>query len=166
MDQTIKYETIIIAKPDINQETQKQIYDNLHTSLDRWGGREVRFENWGKRKLAYPIKKSPKGIYFFISYLGNNKIVREIERSLKLTENILRVFTKRLCSGDAITEADLTAQPVFQAGDIEEASSMGGDFEDSILPHEDHEEKKISRTRGSSEKEDEPAEDENKTELL
>lgn len=91
-----KYETVVIVKTNLSQEAQRKFREKFLALLDKHGGREVRFEVWGKRKLAYPIKNNVKGIYYYIIYLSDNRFVNEFSRILKITDYILRFMTVKL----------------------------------------------------------------------
>ncbi|MBM4387498.1 MAG: 30S ribosomal protein S6 [Deltaproteobacteria bacterium] len=91
-----KYETIVIVKTELSQEAQKKFRERFLALVDKHGGREIRFEVWGKRKLAYSIKNNSKGIYYCIVYLSDNKFVSEFTRVLKITDYVLRFMTVNL----------------------------------------------------------------------
>lgn len=92
----IKYETLLVAKPDITDEQIEELHVKLGKKLTERGGKEIAFQNWGKRKLAYEIKDNLKGVYLYYRYLGLGTVVGDIERMLSITEPVLRFISVSL----------------------------------------------------------------------
>lgn len=90
------YETTVITRTDMNQEGLKGLQDRLNTVAAQFHGEIVLTEDWGKRKLAYPIKKETRGNYTYFVYTGNGNVVHEVERNLRLHDHVLRFLTVRL----------------------------------------------------------------------
>jgi small subunit ribosomal protein S6 len=88
-----KYETVIVTRTDAGQEAQKRLYEKIQELVQKAEGHHVRFELWGKRRLAFPIKKALKGIYLYHVFLANETFVRELNRMLRLNTNVLRYMT-------------------------------------------------------------------------
>jgi small subunit ribosomal protein S6 len=63
-------------------------------------------ENWGKRRLAYEIRKQLKGIYMYYQFLGHSQLVKEMERNFRMAESVIRYFTTRIDEN-----VDPTARP-------------------------------------------------------
>ena len=86
-----KYETITLVDSDRGDEGREKVLSRIREALDKTGAREVRFEDWGRRKLAYRLRRSKasKAHYLYLLYLGGNKTVAEVERLLKITEEAL-----------------------------------------------------------------------------
>jgi small subunit ribosomal protein S6 len=109
-----KFETVIVIRTDITEDSIEAFHAKVFDTLKRLGGHEVKFEVWGKRKLAYEIKKNMKGIYIYYLYLAPPAAIDELERSLRLNELVLRFLTVHLAenvdpdSYDLTSEADLT----------------------------------------------------------
>lgn len=88
-----RYETILIAHVDLSE-------DELSNLIARYGGIVtgqkgilVKVERWGKRRLAYLIKKQMRGFYILIDYAGVSAVVNELERNLKIDDKILKYMT-------------------------------------------------------------------------
>jgi len=88
-----EYETIYILKPDLTEDEGGEVNSKLDDVLNREGARILKREPWGKKKLAYEIKKQPKGVYFSLKYLSLPKAVTEFERSMKILEPVLKFQT-------------------------------------------------------------------------
>jgi len=64
--------------------------------VEAGGGTLLKIENWGRRKLAYEVKKQLKGIYIFFRYLGSPGLVEEVERNLHLTDSVIRQYSVKI----------------------------------------------------------------------
>ena len=93
---TREYETIFILKPDVTNEVIGTTNSKIRGVLEAGGGTLLKIENWGRRKLAYEVKKQLKGIYIFFRYLGNPGLVEEIERNLRLTDSVIRHYSVKM----------------------------------------------------------------------
>lgn len=91
-----EYETIFILKPDTNSEQISSILERVRKIIEGMKGKSLQIENWGKRRLAYEIKKELKGVYLYWKYLGNQGLVEELERNLKMIDTVIRYVTIRL----------------------------------------------------------------------
>ncbi len=90
------YETIIITKTELSDEALKTLQDRMGAIAVQFGGGVVLHEDWGKKKLAYPIKKESRGHYTYLVYNGKGEVVHEIERNLRIHEHVLRFMTVNL----------------------------------------------------------------------
>jgi small subunit ribosomal protein S6 len=88
-----KYETLFVVQPDLPEDQLTAIKTKTQSVLTGHGGHEIVYQDWGKRKLAYPIKKFQKGNYLYYRYLGDGKAVAEIERSLRVNDVVLRYIS-------------------------------------------------------------------------
>jgi small subunit ribosomal protein S6 len=91
-----EYETIFILRPETNQDGISLVNQRVRTVIDGAGGRVVKLDNWGKRKLAYEVNKNLKGIYLYWQYLGNTGVVEEIERNLRMLDSVIRYYTVKV----------------------------------------------------------------------
>ncbi len=85
-----RYETIYITREDASEEQIQSIKEKLQGIIERAQGKILRVENWGKKPLAYKIKKNLKGFYVFLDYVGNPGLVDEVDRALKHIEEVIR----------------------------------------------------------------------------
>ena len=88
-----EYETIYILRPDTQNEKVAEVNQRVRTIIETMGGVVLNVDNWGKRKLAYEIKKELKGIYLFWQYLGSAKVVTEFERNMRMLDHVVRYMT-------------------------------------------------------------------------
>ena len=91
-----KYETVFILRPELPDEQMEAVRKRLTDAVTNTGGLEITYQDWGKRRLAYPLKKSPKGNYMYFRYLGEGATVLEFERHLKVMDDVLRYLTVKL----------------------------------------------------------------------
>ena len=88
-----EYETIIIVDPDSGSDGIQKVLDRSRDALKKTKGQEVRYEDWGVRRLAYACKKHRRGNYLYLLYLGTEGTVAELERLLRITEASLKYQT-------------------------------------------------------------------------
>lgn len=84
-----KYEIVYIIHPDLEGSTSK-ITEKVKSILEKSGGKVLNEESWGKKKLAYEIGKNSVGIYEFLLVEMESASVKEVERTLRLSEEIIR----------------------------------------------------------------------------
>jgi small subunit ribosomal protein S6 len=87
------YENVFIARQDISSAQIETITDSMVTLIDETGGRVSRREYWGVRSLAYRMKKNKKGHYVLLNFEAPSSTVLEMERQMRLNEDILRILT-------------------------------------------------------------------------
>ncbi|MBU4477727.1 MAG: 30S ribosomal protein S6 [Candidatus Omnitrophica bacterium] len=88
-----KYEGIFILKVSLDNDAQQKLVEEIKEIITKNKGEIEQVQSWGKRKLAYPIKKQSEGIYYLIDFKLLPEMVKKIESVLKLNELILRVMT-------------------------------------------------------------------------
>lgn len=92
----IGYETTYILRPDVSEDGQRTFLEKLKGIIAAHGGQVVAVEDWGKRRLAYPIQKESRGYYTYILFTGNNALVAELERNMRINEAVLRFLSVKL----------------------------------------------------------------------
>ena len=90
------YETVLIARSEITQAQADAVADAVTAQLETDGGAVKKREYWGLRSLAYRIKKNRKGHYILLGLEAPSPAVVEMERQLKLNEDVLRFMTIRI----------------------------------------------------------------------
>lgn len=91
-----EYETIYILQPTTPPSEAEKVSSRIVEVLSRLDGQLVQVDNWGKRRLAYPIRKSSRGIFVYVRYVGGNDLVAGIERNLRLLNPVMRFQTVRV----------------------------------------------------------------------
>jgi small subunit ribosomal protein S6 len=88
-----RYELIFIVQPELSDEETKAVSDRYLQIITAQKGIIIKTEDWGKRRLAYDIKKQSRGTYILVDFYGPGSMIREIERNLKIDDNILKFIT-------------------------------------------------------------------------
>lgn len=88
-----RYETVIIVPADLPDDEVIGLSDRYKGIITNHKGLVMKIEKWGKRKLAYEIKKHNRGFYMLIDFAGQSAVVAELERNLKIDDKILKFMT-------------------------------------------------------------------------
>jgi len=92
---TRDYELAFILHPEVSEEQTRSILDRIEQIVAEHGGQVVKVNQWGRRRLAYPIQRQRDGIYVFIDMILTPETVNELERTLKVSEIVLRHMMRR-----------------------------------------------------------------------
>ena len=114
------YETIIIVQPDLGEEETKALAAKVQEVITSMKGNFMRLEDWGARKLAYPINKFNRGRYYFLRFDGDAPLIAELERRLRLDDKVLRYQSVRL---EKDTVAPASAAPKASAEEAAKETS-------------------------------------------
>ena len=95
-DDMALYEHLLIARQDISAQQVDALATHLKTIVEGEGGKVEKQEYWGLRGLAYRIKKNRKGHYVLLNLNAPAKAIFELERQLKINEDVLRFLTVRV----------------------------------------------------------------------
>jgi len=119
-----EYETIFIVNPDAATEVVEQAAGRICDAIKRLDGKLLRAENWGRRRLAYPVARQRKGVYIYLKYLGYTAMVAEVERNLRMLEPVIKFLTIRVDAdvdpeAAAVREEDISFVSQFEDDDEE-----------------------------------------------
>jgi small subunit ribosomal protein S6 len=92
---TRDYELGFILQPEVNEEQTRAVLDRVEQVVVNHSGQIVRVNQWGRRRLAYPIQHNRDGFYVFIDMILTPETVIELDRTLKVSEDVLRYMIKR-----------------------------------------------------------------------
>jgi len=92
-----QYELMVILDPEVDERTVAPSLDKLLGVIGKDGGSVDNVDIWGRRRLAYEIKKKPEGIYAVVNFTSEPATAKELDRQLGLNESVLR--TKLLRPG-------------------------------------------------------------------
>jgi small subunit ribosomal protein S6 len=129
-----EYETIYVLRPDVTQENARKIATRVEEVTQRTGGKLTLVETWGRRQLAYMVGKYRRGVYVYLRFLGNGTLVSELERNLRLVDDVLKYQTVKL--RDDIDPRDVAVNP----DDVK--------FEEIQPPEQEEEDEPIERILG------------------
>jgi len=88
------YEVMFIVRSDMVDEDLNKLISTLESSVTSAGG-TVKTEIWGKRRLAYTVRRFNEGIFVLLVIEGSGVLVREVERRLRVTEPVIKFITVR-----------------------------------------------------------------------
>ncbi|MEG1498560.1 MAG: 30S ribosomal protein S6 [Bacteroidales bacterium] len=91
-----QYETVFIMTPVLSEEQAKEAVKRYQALLKEQGAEIVFEDNWGLRKLAYPIQKKGTGFYYLIEFKADGKVVNTLETAFRRDEKMLRFLTVKL----------------------------------------------------------------------
>ena len=89
------YEIGYILNPEVNEEQTRAILERIEQIVANYDGQVLKVNQWGRRKLAYPIEHHRDGFYVFIDTILTPETVTELDRTLKVSEEVLRHLIKR-----------------------------------------------------------------------
>jgi small subunit ribosomal protein S6 len=89
------YELGFILPPEVNEEQTRAILDRVEQIVTNYDGQIVKVNQWGRRRLAYPINHHRDGYYVFVDMILTPETVAELDRTLKVSEEVLRHLIKR-----------------------------------------------------------------------
>ena len=90
------YETVFILTPVLSDEQMKEAVEKFKDVLQKEGAEIVNEEEWGLKKLAYPIQKKSTGFYCLLEFKGEPTIVKKLETAYRRDERVLRFLVFRL----------------------------------------------------------------------
>ena len=116
-----EYEIIYIMKPDLTDEDQKNLVAKIESIITDNSGQVLKTTSMGKRKLFHETKNQLRGSFVHSIFLGNNKLVPELERKLRIDENVIRYQTIKLI--DLVTDIDARKE-YYSSSKFEEVSAV------------------------------------------
>ena len=129
------YELGIVINPEVGDEQARALVERVGHIITNNGGQVVRVNAWGRRRLAYPIQHFRDGLYFFYDLILDPSTIAEIERNIRVNEDVIRHLMKlrdsrvvaqqrqRDIEMDAQREADAQAQAAAEAARAEAAAN-------------------------------------------
>ncbi|WP_455243595.1 30S ribosomal protein S6 [Petrachloros mirabilis] len=90
------YESLFIIRPSITDEETNALIDKMKAVAEKTGAQFIKSENWGRKKLAYEVRRERKGTYVYFYFKAPNNTVGELERSYRLEDNIIKFLTVHL----------------------------------------------------------------------
>ena len=100
-----RYETIYIVNPNLDADSIKEVITKFSEQIKKLKGYIVKVNEWGKRRLAYEVKRFDKGYYVMLDFCGLPGVVKDLERGLKLDDRVLQYLTVKV--GEDVDPKDL-----------------------------------------------------------
>jgi len=142
-----RYELMLVLRPDTADDRVQQILDRTTRGIAAAEGQIVKVSPWGRRRLAYPIDGQREGSYFIVVFEAPSTAIEELERSLNITEEVMRHLVTRVErpassrrggakgeeSGDE-TEADETYPDAYEDEEEDEVGEVIDESESEAAP--------------------------------
>jgi len=109
------YETVFIARQDLSDKQTADLTEGFTKIINDNGGKVANTERWGLRTLAYKVNKNRKGHYVLFHIDSEHAAVAEMERNMRLSEDILRYMTVRI--------DEIPSEPTVMMGKSREGDS-------------------------------------------
>lgn len=90
-----KYELGLVLNANVDEEVKVATFEKAQELITRFGGTVDKVDDWGKRKLAYEIKKQTEGYYSFTTFTAESNVPAEIEQRIRIMDNVLRYLIIR-----------------------------------------------------------------------
>jgi small subunit ribosomal protein S6 len=91
-----KYESIYIIRPTVEEEGIKALVERFSNLITEQGGQVENVDEWGKRRLAFPIDDLKEGYYVLMNFSAESSVPQELERNYKINDDIIRFLTIRM----------------------------------------------------------------------
>jgi len=98
------YELVYIIAPDATDEQVAAVYQQVESTVQRLGGTLEKTDNWGRRKLAYEINHHKEGIYVLHVISGSGELMKELDRRLKVIDEVIRHLIVRVDQEQRVVE--------------------------------------------------------------
>jgi small subunit ribosomal protein S6 len=85
-----KYELVYVIDTALDDDARKVVIDRFNGMIEQEGGKVLKVDEWGKRRLAYPINYKTEGYYVLVNFESEATLPREVERTMQIAESILR----------------------------------------------------------------------------
>jgi small subunit ribosomal protein S6 len=119
-----EYEMVYVLAPNADNTEAERVNAKVTEVVERFGGKLTKLDNWGRRKLAYPIQKNTRGLFVYAKYVAKPGVVAEIERNLRIADSVLRfqnvLLNPAVETEIAVDPEDLKFAPVPPAEPEEE----------------------------------------------
>ena len=89
------YEVMYIIRPELDEEQNNAVIEKFKSLIENNGGEIAKLDKWGKRKLAYEIKRSREGFYVLIEFNGEAATAAELDRVFRITDEVLKYLIIR-----------------------------------------------------------------------
>ena len=90
-----KYELAVVVNAKIEDDARTATIEKVKEYITRFGGTNTNVDEWGKKRLAYEIQKMREGYYYFIQFESDSSCPAEVEKSVRIMENVIRFLCVR-----------------------------------------------------------------------
>jgi len=124
------YETLFVVKPTLTDEETAAQIAKIKEIVANNGGELLATDDMGMRKLAYPVEKNDRGYYTVLFYKSEGTLINELERNLKISEDVIKFLTVKYTKNKELTQfnklvdaANKKAEPVVKAAPVAEETA-------------------------------------------
>jgi small subunit ribosomal protein S6 len=121
-----RYETLFVMNPELPEAQVRETLERVRRLIEGMEGQQVDLQDWGVRDLAYPIRKHARGTYVLVQYTARPEVVKELERTLKLADEILRFISVRVPEQRKSTRRVRRPRPAAAAEPTQNAAAEQG----------------------------------------
>src|SRR5271163_4753417 len=109
------YEVMFIVRPDVEEADLDKLIEGFSNNITTGGGEIKSVEKMGRRRLAYTVRKFNDGFYVLLTILAEGKLITEIERRLRVSEQVIKFITVRMDEEEKrLAKVKASAQPIAQ----------------------------------------------------
>ncbi|MDN5326320.1 MAG: small subunit ribosomal protein [Moorella sp. (in: firmicutes)] len=90
------YEVVFVIRPDLEAEATTAVVEKFTQLITGQGGQVARVDQWGKKRMAYEVRKYREGYYVLVEFKGTPAVAQELERVLKISDDVIRYLITRL----------------------------------------------------------------------
>ena len=116
------YETLFVVKPTLTEEETTAQIEKVKAVLTKENAEILATDDMGMRKLAYPVQKNNRGYYTVLFYKANGETIAELERNLKINEEVIKFLTVRYTKTKEMTQFNKLVAAASKKGELAEAS--------------------------------------------
>jgi small subunit ribosomal protein S6 len=114
------YESIFIMDPDLEEAQAQATIEKIKGIITQNNGEIVKVEDWGKRKLAYDVKKKPRGHYILTTFSGSPALLSELHRNFRVMDAVIKFQSVRLDERlEAAAKSSVPEEPPEEATEVE-----------------------------------------------
>jgi len=133
-----KYENFFMVQPDLSKDALGAVAGKFRGVVESNGGTVVSYVPWGKKKLAYPVKKNDYGYYILMKFAAGPELIAELERNMRLDERVLKFITVKL-DDDYLPEQNGTEADVVPSDEAQPGLAVREDEDEDDVELEDEE---------------------------
>jgi small subunit ribosomal protein S6 len=119
-----RYETLVLIHPDLGEPGSKELTTRIRTLIEDQGGTVSQTQEWGLRDLAYPIAKQRRAFYVLFEYRATPAALQEIERNLKLMDQVVRFISVRQAENAPPATLRPIRRPEREEGEFEDTGDV------------------------------------------
>ena len=114
------YETLFVVKPTLTEEETTAQIEKIKAVLEKEGAELLATNDMGMRKLAYPVQKNSRGYYTVLFYKAEGTTTSELERNLKINEEVIKFLTIKYTKTKEMTQFNKLVASASKAVEVEE----------------------------------------------